>query len=253
MYRIVTTIVVCGLLLTAARSASAQTQAWEDRAFINVNYGVQSSTSDLVGTSTFPIYGETAAVGSTSSFSGSGIFDIGAGVRVWRNFSIGVSYHQGSSTGDGTLKGAVPHPIFFNQPRTVNTTVPGLERKESAEHLQFGWMIPLGEKMDVQMFAGPSFFRLQQDTVISVKVTESGSPFTTVVATPTVVSQKRSVVGYNVGADFSYLFWQNDSVRLGGGAFVRYALGTATVPVLDTDQSTDVGGIQFGFGARLRF
>ncbi len=71
--------------------------------------------------------------------------------------------------------------------------------------------------------------------------------------TPTVATTKKSVVGYNVGADFGYMFWSNDSVRVGAGAFVRYTSAKADVPVFDTVNSTDVGGIQFGFGGRLRF
>ena len=51
----------------------------------------------------------------------------------------------------------------------------------------------------------------------------------------------------------SYRVWQNDSVRLGGGAFVRYARATADVLMLQNEQSTDIGGLQFGFGGRIRF
>ncbi len=173
MYRTVTSVVVCGLFLAVGQNAAAQSQ-WEDRGYINANFAVQSSTSDQSGGKTYSIYEETGAVVGTSSFSGPQMFDVGAGLRVWKNLSVGVSYHQGTSTSDTALKGTAPHPVFFNQPRTYTATVTGLERKESGTHLQFGWMIPLGKNMDVQMFGGPTFFRLQQDSVTDIKITGEG-------------------------------------------------------------------------------
>jgi hypothetical protein len=61
------------------------------------------------------------------------------------------------------------------------------------------------------------------------------------------------LTGYNVGADLTYMLWQNDSVRLGAGGFVRYTGATTDVRLLANDVETKVGGIQFGFGARVRF
>ena len=65
--------------------------------------------------------------------------------------------------------------------------------------------------------------------------------------------RKKSPVGFNVGADASYILWQNDSVRVGAGGFVRYARAKTNVLLLSTEPSTEVGGVQIGFGGRLRF
>ena len=70
---------------------------------------------------------------------------------------------------------------------------------------------------------------------------------------PTITTSKKSQTGYNVGADATYIVWQNDSVRVGAGGFVRYTAADVSLPMLTTEQPTDVGGMQFGFGARLRF
>lgn len=254
---------VGALLIAVSQNAAAQTPApapapapssgWEDRAYINVGFGVESGNSDFTDTRTFSIYDETGTLTSTSSFSSGSLFDVGVGFRVWRNFSVGAAYHQEQNTADGTLTGTVPHPIFFNQPRSFTTTVPGLLRKENAEHLVLGWTVPLGNKLDVMLYAGPSFFRVQQDVVSDFKTSESGSPFTQVLVTPTVATRKKSVTGYNVGTDISYLFWQNDSVRLGAGLFLRYTEAKTTLLILSTEQDTTIGGFQFGFGGRIRF
>jgi len=263
MRRIVTTLMVSALLVGVSQKAAAQTPApapapapssgWEDRAYINVGFGVESGNSDFTDTRTFSLYEESGTLNSASSFSSGSLFDVGVGIRVWRNFSVGAAYHQEMNTADGTLTGTVPHPIFFNQPRSFTSTVSGLERRENAEHLVLGWTVPVGTKMDVMVFAGPSFFRVQQDVVADAKIAESGSPYTQVIVQPTIETRKKSVTGYNVGADVAYLFWQNDSIRLGGGVFFRYTAAKTTLQMLTTDQDTTIGGTQFGFGGRIRF
>ena len=103
------------------------------------------------------------------------------------------------------------------------------------------------------IFAGPSFWRLEQEVVANADIAEKGSPFTELVIDPKIETRKKSVTGYNAGADISYLFWQNDSVRLGGGVFLRYTAATTNVLMLTTEQPTTVGGSEFGFGGRVRF
>jgi hypothetical protein len=48
--------------------------------------------------------------------------------------------------------------------------------------------------------------------------------------------------------------WSNDSIRLGAGGFVRFTQASTEIEMLSgSGVPTDVGGVQFGFGARLRF
>ena len=249
----VRTLLVCALVAGFAQGASAQTKGWEDRAFINIGFGLESGNSTMTDSIDFTKYDEQGKLTSTSSFTSGSLFDVAVGVRVWHNVSIAAGYHQETNSQDGQLSGTVPHPIFFNQPRNFSTTVPELQRQESATHVMFGYTVVLSPKMDVMVFGGPSFFRLQQEAVIKVDIAEKGSPYTELVIDPTIETRKKSVTGFNAGADFSYLFWQNDSVRLGGGVFVRYTAADTTVPMLATEQPTTVGGVQFGFGGRIRF
>lgn len=254
MRRLVLTFLVTGLIAGASRDAAAQTRAWDDRVYLNVGFGVESGTSALTDTRTFTIYDETGTVSSSSTYTSGSLFDVGIGFRVWRNLSVGVAYHQEQNTADINLTGSVPHPVFFNQPRSFTATEgEGEFRKERATHLQFGWMLPFGDKLDVLLFGGPSWFRLEQPAVGEVRIADQSSPFLQVTVDPEVEIRKKSPVGFNVGADASYMVWSNDSVRLGAGVFVRYALAKTNVLLLSTDQSTEVGGVQIGFGGRLRF
>lgn len=246
------TVVVAGLVLVASRDASAQ-RSWEDRVYMNIGFGVESGDTTLADTKPLTIYEETGSASTSTTFTSGSLFDIGVGLRLWKNLSVGVAYHQEQNDANTAVTGSAPHPIFFNSPRSFALTAENLDRKESAVHAQFGWMVPIGSKLDVLVFGGPSFFRLQQEVVSDVVVTEKGSPYTEVAVSGSRETRKKSSTGYNVGADLSYMIWKNDSVRLGAGAFVRYTTAETTVLLLQTEQPTDVGGLQFGFGGRIRF
>jgi hypothetical protein len=250
---VVTLLIVCGVFAGTARQASAQGALWADRGYINFSLGVQSGSSDMTDSRTGTVYEEAATVTSSSTFSSGAIYDFGVGFRVFRNLTVGLSYHQGKNDTDGHLTGSIPSPVIFNRPRTLDQTVDELERKEKAIHLQFGWVVPINEKFDVLVFGGPSFFRVEQDVVSDVTFGEGNN--NTVVANPSITTRKKSQTGYNVGADATYIVWQNDSVRVGAGGFVRFTQASTDIEMFNggAPQSTDLGGVQFGFGARLRF
>jgi len=114
-------------------------------------------------------------------------------------------------------------------------------------------VIPFGDKFDVMVYGGPSFFSMEQVTVSEVELTEPGGSFTTVGADEEITVRKKSQTGYNAGVDATYIVWTNDSVRVGVGGFVRFTQAEMDVEMLSTSQPTKAGGVQFGFGARLRF
>jgi hypothetical protein len=250
---VVLVLLVCGVCAGTARESAAQVAPWSDRGYINIGWGVESGSSALSDTRTTTIYEETATVTSASSFTSGSLFDAGVGVRVWRNLTIGGAYHQEQNDTAGELTGSIPSPVFFNRPRTLTQRVEGLERKEKATHLVLGWVLPINNKLDVMVFGGPSFFRIEQDVVSNLTVGEQGGSFTAVIAQPTVTTRKASQTGYNVGADATYIVWENDSVRLGAGGFVRFTKASFDIEMLNSSQPTEAGGVQFGFGARLRF
>ena len=253
MNRFVTVLfVACGVFVISANQASAQGATWADRGYINIGWGVESGSSAMTDTRTGTIYDETATITSSSEFTSGSLFDVGVGIRIWRNLTIGAGYHQEQNDTEGHLTGAIPSPIFFNRPRQLDQAVP-LDRKEQATHLMIGWVVPIGAKFDVMVSGGPSFFRLTQDTVSDVVPVENSNSFATVAADETITERKKSQTGFNAGVDATYIVWQNDSVRVGAGGFVRFTQADIDVEMLSSSQPTKVGGMQFGFGARLRF
>jgi len=251
MNKSVVVLVLAGsVFAVSARVASAQSAAATDRGYINVGWGVESGSSAMSDTRTSPLFDETATITTTSTFTSGSLFDVGVGIRVWRNLTVGAAYHQEQNDTDAEITGSIPSPIFFNRPRQLSVTEP-LDRKESAAHFVVGWWVPIGSKFDVMVSGGPSFFRLTQDAVSEVK---PDTGITTVGASVETTERAKSVTGYNVGVDATYILWSNDSLRLGAGGFVRFTQAKAEVEMLSgVGVPTDVGGVQFGFGARLRF
>lgn len=252
MNRLVTALFVIGSVFIGTHEASAQGAPWSDRGYINVGWGVESGSTAMTDTRTSTIYEEAATVTSSSTFTSGSLFDVGVGLRVWRNLTVGAGYHQEQNDTEGSVSGSIPSPVFFNRPRTLTGTEL-LERKEAAVHLNIGWVLPLSNKFDVMVYGGPSFFRLTQDVISNAVPNESGATSSTISATISTEERNKSVTGFNAGVDATYILWSNDSIRLGAGGFLRFTQASTDVEMLSTAQPTDVGGMQFGFGARLRF
>ena len=255
MHRKALTIAVCALLALTAREASAQSlQNWTDRGYFNFNAGFESTSGTLNDATTFRLYDEDGTKTVEHGVDSGAFIDFSVGGRVWRNVSVGIGFHREATTSQAAVTASVPNPQVFNRNRSVAVVADDLGRTERAVHLSVGYMIPLNNNLSVHVYAGPSFFRLSQDVVSDVTFVEQPPAFTSVSATAVFSEQKKSVTGAHFGGDVSYILYENASVKLGGGAFLRWAGATAGVPILGTTEiESDLGGLQIGFGARVRF
>jgi hypothetical protein len=256
---------MCTLVALSARDAAAQVgQAWTDRGYVNLNVGFGSGSDDLDAEPTFSIYDENGTLSLSQAIDSGAFFDLSGGGRVWRNVSVGIAFHQGSTDGEAIVEGSVPHPLVFDRHRRVTLSVGDLTRSERAIHLQFGYMLLLSDRINLHLTVGPSFFKLRQDTITLVDIAE-GAGNNTVNATATVAERTDSPTGFNIGADVAYMFYDADPIKVGVGMFLRYTRATADVEltrvvlpgVAGQPQGnvvdSDVGGLQIGFGGRLRF
>jgi len=234
-------------LCAAPRLVSAQTMQFTDKGFVSVNFGAQVGSDKIETSSSFTLYDEPASVTTSQEVKGGGYFEIGGAYRVYRNNLLaGIAYSHTSSDAEVALNATLPHPLFFDQPRTVTSSQGGSKHSENVVHLFAIWMIPVANKLDVGVFGGPSIFAVKQDTVETVTVTETAD-----LAHPTVSAPlnrvSKTTVGVNFGVDVQYLVHK----KWGVGATARYSVGSVSLPNA-TDNLT-VGGFQIGAGARLRF
>lgn len=239
-------------LMALASPAFAQALPWEGRAFANVNFGVQLGSTTSADTSqTFSIYDETGTIKSTQAIDGKApFFEIGAGVRLFGNFGVGIAYTRVKTSGDANITASVPSPLVYDTLRSATATVSTLDHVEQAYHFQLIWLLPITDRLDVTFSGGPTAFRLKQGTVLTPTVAEVGAPYTSVNLTTTAADTTGSRMGFNIGADLSYRF----ASHLGVGAMVRYSGRTFNLtPTGGSPIDVKVGGLQIGAGLRLRF
>lgn len=235
--------------LAGSGVATAQSTSEGARVRISVNGGLQAKSETLTSSSTFTVYDEQGTVSSSLERGNATAFDLGVGIRVWRQLSAGLTLQRAASSGDATASGAAPHPVYYSRPRSFTAAGGSLDRSEQAVHISLGWTMPVGKRAEVTVSGGPSQFRVSQGVVSNVSLSETTAPYTTVNATVVTGDTKGSALGVHVGADAAYLITD----RVGLGAFMRYATGSAEVSVGNTRVSTSAGGLQVGAGLRFRF
>lgn len=235
-------LVMAMLIAAGAANASAQTQPPPaNLGFLNVSFGAQPGSRDVSINLSQPLYLETATLTSAQENGSGAMFDITAGYKIRPSFGVAVGFSNFSNTSDATVSTSIPNPVFFDRPVAATATVSDLDHSERGIHLQAVWFMPVTDKIDVALSAGPSFIMVKQDLVSSMTV-----PAGTQTANLNVTSEKKTGVGVNVGADGTYLITRN----FGAGVFLRYAGAKVDVgPV----EGLSVGGFQAGGGVRVRF
>jgi hypothetical protein len=156
-----------------APSAHAQRGAIGNRGFVLVNGSYQMGGTDFERVATMRANAEDSSFTRDYDVKGGPLFDVGGGMWLHRRFGVGLGVTRFSGSTPSALSGAVPHPFFFNRPRTVASDVSGLTREELAVHAQIQAMAPVGRHVQVMAFGGPSFFRVKQSVVNAFTWTEN--------------------------------------------------------------------------------
>ena len=239
------------LVLAGAPPASAQqptppapssgTMPFGGNAFVNVNLGVQTRSSTLNNDFSFPIYGETATVTTSASVGRGPLFDLSGGYRITPSFGVALGYSRFSTTGTAQGAASVPSPVFFDRHAAVAINAVDVKRTDGNVYFLLLGFMPVGEKMELSVFLGPSITRVHQELIADVSV-----PAGTQTVVSTIQDESGTAKGVNIGADLAYQFQE----QLGAGVFLRYNGASVDLgPVKDVK----VGGLQLGIGARVRF
>ena len=243
------TVVVVALLGGTVKSASAQMHPWTDRGFVNVNFGFQTKARTAIAEDRQPLYDEEATGRARISVGNAPVVDVAGGWRLWRNLAVGVAFSRYSDSSDGTLSVSIPDPLIFDMPHQAGLIVPGLEQTEFATHLSAVWVMPITDKIDIAISAGPSFFSVSKDVITGLTIAPGGTTVTNV-ATGNV---SKNGVGGHIAFDAQYVLLEDAGPfrTVGAGLFVRY--GTAKLDFDELLDQLEVGGLNYGIGARLRF
>jgi hypothetical protein len=244
------------LIATAAVGffmAAASPVAAQNRIRVSVNVGQQASELAFKQTLKIRQYLEDGDLTLERTIPKQAVFDGGAMVRVFRQLHAGVAFSAFQAPGSGTVTAHVPNPLVFGQPRTSTGDVTGIDRRETATHVEFGWTIRAAHHLEFTPFAGPSMFQAEQVFVtrLNLELADEVYPFDTL-AFPGVTTEtiKDTMRGYNAGVDMT---WRFDKM-IGVGALLRYTHGMKELtPTGGQATTTEVGGLHAGGGLRFIF
>jgi hypothetical protein len=241
-------IVAVSLLVCPSLAARAAAQSG-DRIVVAVSGGVQGGAPRLTDHFEFERNVETATVDVKYPTKPAVLVDGSVTARIWKRLAVGAAVSQATRSGAAQVDARIPHPLLFQQPRTLSGTQSGVDTAETGIHLQIACAIRVTRRITVTPSGGPSYVRVGQELVTDVKYDET-YPYDT--ATFTSAPTRRATaaaLGFNAGADVRWMFTR--SAGLGGlvrftRANVDLTSGSRTVPV-------QAGGIQAAAGLRFVF
>ena len=243
---LVTLLASVGLVM--ATSAEAQTREWAGNGFVRVNGAHQSGNRSFQERLSFLLYDEVADYTIQHTSTSGVVFEIGGGLRMWRSIAAAISFTSFQTRSTLDVSGSVPHPLFFERPRTARLQRTDLSCHQLGMHFQAVYVIPITETIVVSVFGGPSVFHVKQDSVTSV-VSEEVEPFDSVTVKALTRSTAGTSLGANGGGDVSYMFTE----WVGASVFVRYASTSVDLSTASGTASVDGSGLQFGGGLRYGF
>jgi hypothetical protein len=249
-------VVLCAglVMLTLPGVAGAQTQSTGmmpagGHVFVSINGLYQPGEETFEQNAAYSVYEEPATATALQTVkNGGGMFDFGGGYRT-KSFGVGISFTRFKSNNQAAITASIPHPLFFDRPRTVSTTLEGLEHTEHVVHLDAYYFVPLAEKMDVSVFIGPSFFSAKQDYVTGLDAFNESADFSTVTIPVGTGTAKDSPVGFNIGGEITYTVTPN----VAGAFMLRFSRASADFEFDGAEHSISLGNVQVGGGLRFRF
>jgi hypothetical protein len=246
----VATTIAAAWLLTGPSMAMAQPASKPARFTIGVSGGVQQAADEVSDRFSFDKNVETENIDVKYPMKPWGLIDLAASYRVWKNVGVGVAVSVTSGKGDADVTASVPHPFFFNQPRTVTGTESDISHSETGVHLQLQYIVPATGRLHFILEGGPSWVNVEHEIVTDVTVTESYPYDTAAFGGAVTKSTKASAPGFNAGIDVTWLF--AESVGIGG--VVRYTRADVDLEAVEGRSITmKAGGLQGGIGIRVLF
>jgi hypothetical protein len=235
---------------TRPRSPSRPTRSPGVGGFLSANRGHRTTVNNFSDGAAFRENAEEGRFDTAYSVKAGPTIDVAGGVTVGRSTGVGVAVERFKRSTPVVLSGSVPHPFFFSRPRAVSADVGGLTREELAIHVQLRGVVPIGNRFQVSLFGGPSFFRLTQDVVTDFAYTDDYPYDAASFERASATRSKASKPGFNGGGDVAFFFTR----QIGVGVSAQFSRATVKLPSAD-DGTRDarVGGVQVGGGLRLRF
>lgn len=241
--------VVLVSMLAAAFALASSAEAQSGRVRILVNGLYQATSQTFSENRTFTSFLEEGT-SSRSYDLGTGVaFEVGAIVSFTTSIGVMASYEIFDGTIDASFEESLPHPLFFNQNRSLEGELSELSYKEQAVHLDAVFTHDFSS-MTVDVFGGATLFFTETEVLSTIR-SRSEYPFDEVslVSTDTVTLDDNPI-GFNVGGSLTYRF----TTHLGAAFQARYSQASLSVTPPDGRAiDFDAGGFHVGGGIRIDF
>jgi hypothetical protein len=225
--------------------------AWLDRGYFSINGVYQTAAPSFTQTQAWTYFAEPASVRIEYPGGSAVGVDVAGGWRIWRNLAIGAGLAVVSRPSTTVVSGSIPNPIYASRPTALSGGFEA-QHSETAIHVQASWTMPLGRKMALMVFGGPSFVNVTQ-TLVRAEGIGTSIPYpydNGTIASANTTNESGMAIGFSAGADFTYFL----SKTIGVGGIVRYALASVDLPVTGQPSvPVKAGGLQVGGGLRVFF
>lgn len=221
-----------------------------ERGFVTAGAGWHVAPGALSDRAAFEANAETGSF--TADYDGrTGLaIDGTIGLRVRRQLGIAVGVSRATRGGTAAVSAEIPHPFFDDRHRTVDGQSGDVSRTETAAHVQLYYDLRPRGAWGIRLFAGPSYFRVEQELVTAVNALETFPFDTAEFGSVTTNRTDGSGIGVNGGIELARLFTR----RVGAAAILRYAGATIDLNAPGSRRvSTDAGGLQAAAGLRVLF
>src|SRR5262245_37080269 len=229
-------LAACGL---AGRATAADTKG---KLLVTGSFGV--GAVDYSETRTFTQFVEQGRIDAAYTNSGKVGVELGLQYNLVPHFGLQAGYALNNRDTDATITASIPHPFYFNQPRTATAQATDYSYRES---IIFVDLVGNGRsgKWEYDVFAGVSFFKVEPDVVSEIQFNQT-YPYDSVTITGTPkTSLSANKTGYNVGANLDYHFSEHVGFGI-QGRYSRAKFSFVTTPGNNLD--LDAGGFQAGAG-----
>ena len=235
---------LAGAVLLPA-TAGAQTGGW-----VSFNGATQATATRFNENVVFTEFREDADFDAAYGVGTGVVFDGGGGVRLANGLGFGVAVSRFNRLDPVSIDARIPHPFFFNRPRSLTGSEPDLARLETAVHVEVRWIESVSDTVELAVFGGPSLFNIQQDLVTAIGYAHAYPYNDASLASTSTTPVSASAIGFHAGADIGFFF----SEVVGLGALIRYSGGAVDLPGEGESMvPVDAGGFHLGGGLRLRF
>jgi hypothetical protein len=236
-------------LVLAVLAVPASSRGQDRRFVVSAGGGLTFGTLSWTHAATWPVYQETARVESSHEAGSGPAFEGAISYRIIPRVGVRAGYGWSRRDVSADLHAEIPHPFFFETPRTIDASLTGLNYAESEAYLDVELWPVTGGRLQVAVFGGVALVSVDADLVDQVEYDEA-YPFDEVTyrSATTASASSDTAVGWSAGAAAVYTL----APRWGLAAQLRYT--SASVELTRPGNETtpiDAGG--FRALAELRF